>query len=182
MQKSIKLIKCFIASPSDVADERSRVKKIIETLNPVFMERGLHVEPIMWENNAVPAIGGDAQEIINTQLKPAENDILIGIFGTRLGSPTPRAESGTAEEVRCKEITCRDLNFMSIPKPASGDKIPCQVKVRYRHAGQPALLEMIGEDRVRITFDEPVRSAAPGQSAVFYDENDCVIGGGVIEP
>ena len=99
MQERIKLIKCFIASPSDVADERSRVKKIIETLNPAFLERGLRVEPIMWENNAVPAIGGDAQEIINAQLKPAENDIVIGIFGTRLGSPTPRAESGTAEEI-----------------------------------------------------------------------------------
>lgn len=100
MVKNIKLIKCFIASPSDVADERSHVKKIIETLNPVFMERGLRVEPIMWENNAIPAIGGDAQEIINAQLKPAESDIVIGIFGTRLGSPTPRAESGTAEEIR----------------------------------------------------------------------------------
>ena len=88
---------------------------------------------------------------------------------------------GTAEEVQRTEITCRDLNFMSIPKPAIGDKVRCQVKVRYRHAGQSALLEMIGEDRVRITFEEPVRSAAPGQSAVFYDENDCVIGGGVIE-
>ena len=70
---------------------------------------------------------------------------------------------------------------MSIPEPSPGQKIPCQVKVRYRHAGQPALLEKIGEDRVRITFEEPVRSAAPGQSAVFYDENGCVIGGGIIE-
>ncbi len=88
---------------------------------------------------------------------------------------------GTLEEIRCKAIICRDLNFMSIPEPSYGQKIPCQVKVRYRHAGQPALLEKIGEDRVRITFEEPVRSAAPGQSAVFYDENDCVIGGGIIE-
>ena len=31
-----------------------------------------------------------------------------------------------------------------------------------------------------MTFDEPVRFAAPGQSAVFYDENACVIGGGII--
>ena len=88
---------------------------------------------------------------------------------------------GTLEEIRCKAIICRDLNFMSIPEPSPGQKIPCQVKVRYRHAGQPALLEKIGEDRVRITFEEPVRSAAPGQSAVFYDENGCVIGGGIIE-
>ena len=41
-------------------------------------------------------------------------------------------------------------------------------------------MEKTGEDQVRILFEEPVRSAAPGQSAVFYDENDCLIGGGVI--
>ena len=41
-------------------------------------------------------------------------------------------------------------------------------------------LEKIGKDRVRISFDEPVRFAAPGQSAVFYDQDDCLLGGGVI--
>ena len=34
-----------------------------------------------------------------------------------------------------------------------------------------------GADRVKIVFSEPVRSAAPGQSAVFYDGDDRVIGG-----
>ena len=40
---------------------------------------------------------------------------------------------------------------------------------------------MLGEGRLKIVFEEPVRAAAPGQSAVFYDEEGCVIGGGVIE-
>ena len=39
---------------------------------------------------------------------------------------------------------------------------------------------MESEDMLRICFDEPVRAAAPGQSAVFYDEERCVIGGGII--
>ena len=88
---------------------------------------------------------------------------------------------GTAEEIRCRAIVCRDLNFMSIPEPSEGQQIDCQVKVRYRHAGQSAKLEKVGKDRVMLTFDEPVRSAAPGQSAVFYDKDGCVIGGGIIE-
>ena len=88
---------------------------------------------------------------------------------------------GTKEEIRCRAIICRDLNFMSIPEPLPGQKIDCQVKVRYRHAGQAALLEKIGEDRVKVTFEKPVRSAAPGQSAVFYDESGCIIGGGIID-
>jgi tRNA-specific 2-thiouridylase len=39
---------------------------------------------------------------------------------------------------------------------------------------------MLDDGLLRITFDDPVRAAAPGQSSVFYDENDCVIGGGII--
>ena len=87
---------------------------------------------------------------------------------------------GTAEDTACTEIICKDLNFMSIEGLNSGEKLDCLVKVRYRHAGQRALLENYGEDGIKITFDNPVRFAAPGQSAVFFDEGGFIIGGGVI--
>ena len=103
------------------------------------------------------------------------------VYVKKLCADSNEVVLGTEEEIRCKAIICRDLNFMSIPGPAADEKIPCQVKVRYRHAGQSALLEKAGEDRVRLSFDGSVRSAAPGQSAVFYDESGCVIGGGIIE-
>ncbi len=85
------------------------------------------------------------------------------------------------EQTYCKAIVCKDLNFMSIPEPEEGETVRCQVKVRYRHSGQYAQLEKIGEDRFKVSFDEPVRFAAPGQSAVFYDEKNCLLGGGIIE-
>ena len=69
---------------------------------------------------------------------------------------------------------------MSIAPPKKGEQTECTVKVRYRHAGQTATVEALGEDRVKITFSAPVRYAAPGQSAVFYDSDGCVIGGGII--
>ena len=84
------------------------------------------------------------------------------------------------EALFSREIMCRDLNFMSIPDLKTGEKVRAAVKIRYHHAGTAAEIEMVDEDRVKITFDEPVRAAAPGQSAVFYDENDCVVGGGII--
>jgi len=62
-----------------------------------------------------------------------------------------------------------------------------RARIRYRHAEQPATLEAIGPavrrgGRARLTFDEPVRAVAPGQSAVFFDLDrpDLVVGGGVI--
>ena len=78
-------------------------------------------------------------------------------------------------------ITCRDVNYMSVAEMKPGDRLRGTVKVRYHHVGQAAQIDALGEGRVRITFDEAVRAPAPGQSAVFYDEEDCVIGGGIIE-
>jgi tRNA-specific 2-thiouridylase len=78
-------------------------------------------------------------------------------------------------------ITCRDVNYMSVAEMKPGERLRGTVKVRYHHAGQAAEIDALGGGRVRITFDEAVRAPAPGQSAVFYDEEDCVIGGGIIE-
>ena len=87
---------------------------------------------------------------------------------------------GREESLYSRVIICERVNLLSIPAFAEGEKIPCAVRIRYHHAGQAALIEGIGEDLVRITFEQPVRAATPGQSAVFYDGDGCVIGGGII--
>ena len=78
------------------------------------------------------------------------------------------------------EIFVNDLNFLSIEDIKPGEEIPAKVKIRYRHDGENAILTRFNEDTLRIVFEKPVRAATAGQSAVFYDENDCVIGGGKI--
>ena len=78
-------------------------------------------------------------------------------------------------------IRCTDVRFMGIPGLDAGERLRCRVKVRYHHPGQAALIERIGPDLLEIAFDEPVRAAAPGQWAVFYDSGGCVIGSGVID-
>jgi tRNA-specific 2-thiouridylase len=55
------------------------------------------------------------------------------------------------------------------------------VKVRYHHTAQAATITREEKDGLlRIAFDEPVRAAAPGQSAVWYDGEGNVLGGGII--
>ena len=54
------------------------------------------------------------------------------------------------------------------------------VKIRSTSKERPAKISPEENNSVLIDFDEPQWAPAPGQSAVFYD-NDVVIGGGIIE-
>ena len=99
-----------------------------------------------------------------TKIDPVKNEITIG----------------TESSLYSREVFCGDCNYLSIPGIGEGENIHCLAKIRYHHNASPAVLTVAGQDRLRITFDEPVKGAAPGQSAVFYDEEDRVIGGGII--
>ena len=72
------------------------------------------------------------------------------------------------------------LGCRRITHGQKGRVIPCAVKIRYRHGGTPAVITLADDGMVKVVFDEPVRAATPGQSAVFYDDEERVIGGGVI--
>ena len=102
------------------------------------------------------------------------------VYVKRIRADTNEVVVGAKQEILCKALLCRDLNYMSIPGLEEGDRLRCKVSTRYRHPGQDAVLEGAPGGLVRVTFDTPVRFAAPGQSAVFYDENACVVGGGII--
>ena len=59
-------------------------------------------------------------------------------------------------------------------------ELPFKCSVQVRHLQKLISATLTNSDGVYfIDFDEPVRAAAPGQSAVIYDENIC-IGGGII--
>jgi hypothetical protein len=94
------MLDVLIASPGDARHERHAVEMAIHEWNAHRSEvEGVILRPRLWEIASVPLSGhGDGQSVINTQL--VDNaDIVIAIFSHRLGTPTPRAQSGTAEEV-----------------------------------------------------------------------------------
>ena len=85
----------------------------------------------------------------------------------------------TDAELYATELTARNTNFLCSAPIESPRRVAA--KIRYRHTPASATLTKIGEDRVKVVFDEPQRAIAPGQSVVFYDD-DVVLGGGIIEP
>lgn len=99
MAYSANVYNVMLASPSDVMEERDAATKIILDWNNVNSKvRKIVLMPIRWEINSIPAMGERPQELINKQL--LENaDLLIGIFWTRIGTPTGKAQSGSVEEI-----------------------------------------------------------------------------------
>ena len=100
------------------------------------------------------------------------------VFVTGIRPETNEVVIGENEDVFTDTLTCSRLNFMSVPDLSEPMRV--KAKIRYAHQGAFWLIEKIGEDRVKCTFEEPVRAVTPGQAAVFYD-GEYVLGGGTIE-
>jgi tRNA-uridine 2-sulfurtransferase len=56
-----------------------------------------------------------------------------------------------------------------------------EVRIRYRGADVPSVVEPLGDRRVRVEFRSPQRAVAPGQSAVVYRGDDVLGGGRIVE-
>ena len=94
-----KVFNVMIASPGDVASERSIVRDVIYEWNAVHSKlRNIVLLPIGWESHSSPEMGGSPQEIINNQVLE-KCDLLVGVFWTRIGTPTNKYASGTVEEI-----------------------------------------------------------------------------------
>jgi len=94
-------------------------------------------------------------------IRPRDNTVVVG-RGELLYSTT---------------LELRDINLIAADKLPS--KIRANVKIRYKHQEQPAIVQQTGEDTLHVEFDKPQRAITRGQAAVLYD-GDTVLGGGTI--
>ncbi|TPL90239.1 DUF4062 domain-containing protein [Mesorhizobium sp. B2-3-12] len=92
-------LEIFIASPSDVLSERAAVREAIAGWNAVYSRsEGVVLMPVGWETHSSPELSGRPQQMVNDRLL-SHADILVGIFWSRVGTPTGEAVSGTIEEI-----------------------------------------------------------------------------------
>lgn len=93
------VVRVMIASPSDLSGSRDTVEAAIHGWNTANSKnKQIVLLPWRWETSAVPTLGDRAQALINLQ-GVDDSDIVIALFGSRLGSPTGEAVSGTVEEI-----------------------------------------------------------------------------------
>jgi len=99
MAYDARVLQILIASPGDVGDERQIMANVIFEWNYVnSRDRSIVLLPLRWETNAFPELGIGPQDAINQQVVDY-CDMAVGVFWTRLGTPTEVAASGTAEEI-----------------------------------------------------------------------------------
>lgn len=99
MSVETKLYCVLIASPGDVNAERDIIREEIARWNSMHaVDMKMILLPVGWETDATPDLQERGQAVINRQMVDT-CDMLIGTFWTRLGTPTPQAESGTVEEI-----------------------------------------------------------------------------------
>lgn len=103
---SLKKLRIFAASPSDMTNERYQLEKVVTEFKPLAEHVGITLELVDWEK-VVPD-PGRPEQIILDQLNPTTWDVFIGIlwhrFGTPPGGTDPHTQkeylSGTEEEFK----------------------------------------------------------------------------------
>lgn len=85
---------------------------------------------------------------------------------------------GDEQDIFKNTLIAEDVNLIPFDKVEG--EIDVTAKVRYSAKPAKAKLSQVGDNRVKLVFEENQRAITKGQSVVFYDGN-YVVGGGVIE-
>jgi hypothetical protein len=125
----------------------------------------LMFQPVMWELNVRPQLGGRPQEIINQQLR--DRDMVLAAFWTRIGTPTGMDLSGTVEEIRRCRDEGKDVLLYFSKRPVPVDTLDMDQLTQVR-----AFETLCHEQGITGEFDSPddLRSKLMRHLTQFADE------------
>ncbi|MBO5489450.1 MAG: tRNA 2-thiouridine(34) synthase MnmA [Eubacterium sp.] len=99
------------------------------------------------------------------------------VFVVEIRPETNEVVLGKGSDVFTNHLTATELNCMAVDHFEKGQEVIA--KIRYNHEGSKAIITDVENDRISLSFPEPVRAVTPGQALVLYDEQ-YVLGGGTI--
>lgn len=113
----------MIASPGDVAEERNIAREVIHDWNDINSQRSkVMLASVGWDSHSSPELGARPQQLINERVLK-DCDLLVGIFWTRLGTPTGKAQSGTVEEIEEHVASGKPAMIYFSSKPVSLESV-----------------------------------------------------------
>lgn len=132
MSYNAKVFNVMIASPGDVASERSIIRDVTYEWNAVHsISRNIVLLPIGWETHSSPEMGSSPQKIINDQVLE-KCDLLVGVFWTRIGTPTNEYDSGTVEEIEKHIKSGKPAMLYFSSQPVAMDTVDIEQIVRLK--------------------------------------------------
>ncbi|MGX7078542.1 hypothetical protein [Globicatella sanguinis] len=100
MGKNAKVYTIVLSCPTDIVTEKEIIEQSIDYFNRTTGDKlGIFLLLKHWSTDSYSQAGAPAQQILNKQFIE-DADMIIGIFANRMGTPTKKYESGTAEEIQ----------------------------------------------------------------------------------
>jgi tRNA-specific 2-thiouridylase len=140
--------------------------EIVDVSGTVLGEhRGLHLHTLGQRKGHGVASPREGMAYVVVGKDPVKNRLIVGW-------DTPDSEG-------LYTTTCVVGTLSAINEPFDVRRF-VEAQPRYRAKAEPAVIEPIGEGRVRLDFQRPQRAIAPGQICALYDGGR-LLGGGVFE-
>jgi tRNA-specific 2-thiouridylase len=76
-----------------------------------------------------------------------------------------------------KKLICDQIHWISDIEPTM--PFNCNAKIRYRQQDQECAVQQINANKLLVEYSAPQWAITPGQSIVFYQQDEC-LGGGII--
>lgn len=99
------------------------------------------------------------------------------MFVTKIIPETNTVVLGEKDDLNGTELYIRDYNLSKYE--SIDNELDVVAKIRYKDAGAPGVVSYEG-NMLKLKFYEEVSAITPGQSAVFYENNDLVGGGFIV--
>tara|TARA_B110000908_G_C10193660_1_gene421780 strand:- start:53 stop:1234 length:1182 start_codon:yes stop_codon:yes gene_type:complete len=159
MAKTVTKYSVFIASPSDLQEERIAIEELTKELNLTFgIKQNIVIELLKWETHSAPGISQiHPQEIINEDIGN-EYDIFIGLLWKKFGTPTEKAGSGTEEE------------FLNAFDRFINKKENIQVLFYFKDAVPKSLKEINASELIKI---ENFKTELSEKKALYWEFDTC---------
>ena len=159
MAKTVTKYSVFIASPSDLQEERIAIEEVTKELNLTFgIKQNIVIELLKWETHSAPGISQiHPQEIINEDIGN-EYDIFIGLLWKKFGTPTEKAGSGTEEE------------FLNAFDRFINKKENIQVLFYFKDAVPKSLKEINATELIKI---ENFKTELSEKKALYWEFDTC---------
>ncbi|MEM9385248.1 MAG: SUMF1/EgtB/PvdO family nonheme iron enzyme [Pseudomonadota bacterium] len=158
---NVRLIRIFVGSPSDVSVERRLARQLIDRLNDSPHYKAFRFEAVTWDQSAYPRIAWvSPQKAIEENLPtPAECDLAVFIFWSRVGTPLPEEDYPDWPTVE------------SLPEPAAEHRsgsvwefYQAMEGAKGNNDGRPAVLLLRGAHAPEPNLEDPVSWAGQLQA------------------